>query len=300
MTGHEEFRKLLFDNDLLFESGVDGIYGRSAAFQSIADGLNRRIARWAQPADATVIHLPPVVAKATFDQTNYLESFPDLVGCVEVFDGDAKDHAALIGRVEAGQDWSELLCPADVVLSPAVCHSVYPRCSGRLEASTGRFFDVRGICFRNEPSVDPARMRSFEMHELVFVGDPSQALAQRDKGLADGLALLADLGLDMRSEIANDPFFGRLGQMLADEQLDAGLKIEGVSHIYAETATALLSSNYHRDHFGKPFGIETAEGAVAHSACTAFGIDRIALALLRTHGLEPARWPASVRTQLWP
>jgi hypothetical protein len=59
-----------------------------------------------------------------------------------------------------------------------------------------------------------------------------------------------------------------------------------------------MSSNCHRDHFAVPFGIETADGAVAHSACVGFGIERVALALLRRHGLDPARWPAPVRDRL--
>ena len=38
-----------------------------------------------------------------------------------------------------------------------------------------------------------------------------------------------------------------------------------------------------------------ADGEVAHSACVGFGMERIALALFRTHGLDPATWPVSVR-----
>jgi len=64
--------------------------------------------------------------------------------------------------------------------------------------------------------------------------------------------------------------------------------------------TAIASSNSHLDHFSRPFGIDTATGDPAHTACFGFGVDRIALALLDRHGLDPNQWPAGVRSILWP
>jgi len=61
-----------------------------------------------------------------------------------------------------------------------------------------------------------------------------------------------------------------------------------------------MSANCHRDHFGHAFAIETADGAVARSSCVAFGVDRISVALLATHGFLPERWPAIVRERLGP
>jgi hypothetical protein len=52
------------------------------------------------------------------------------------------------------------------------------------------------------------------------------------------------------------------------------------------------------DHFGVAFGIRTADGAVAHSACVGFGLERIALALFKKHGLALSAWPASVKNAL--
>ena len=60
-----------------------------------------------------------------------------------------------------------------------------------------------------------------------------------------------------------------------------------------------MSFNYHQDHFGQLFGIKTSRGEVAQTACAAFGMERIALALFKTHGLVPVEWPATVREQLW-
>jgi hypothetical protein len=44
--------------------------------------------------------------------------------------------------------------------------------------------------------------------------------------------------------------------------------------------------------------LRTADGAVAHTGCVAFGIDRLALALFVQHGREPAKWPRAVREAL--
>jgi hypothetical protein len=39
-------------------------------------------------------------------------------------------------------------------------------------------------------------------------------------------------------------------------------------------------------------------GGEAHTACLGFGLERIALALFRTHGIERAQWPAAVEEAL--
>ena len=89
--------------------------------------------------------------------------------------------------------------------------------------------------------------------------------------------------------------------MLAVNQRNEELKFELVTPAFESgRPTAISSSNCHLDHFGRPFGIETPDGEVAHTACFGFGVDRITLALLDRHGLDPARWPSEVRARLWP
>ena len=41
-----------------------------------------------------------------------------------------------------------------------------------------------------------------------------------------------------------------------------------------------------------------ARVGVAQTACCAFGMERLVLALLRHHGFDPAEWPAGVRAAL--
>jgi seryl-tRNA synthetase len=112
---------------------------------------------------------------------------------------------------------------------------------------------------------------------------------------------LTSLGLAARSDVAADPFFGRGGKMLAVNQKEQKLKFEVlVPVISAEDPTAVCSFNFHQEHFGSTFGIRTQDGNVANTACLGFGLERIVMALFKTHGFEPELWPLDVRRKLWP
>jgi seryl-tRNA synthetase len=299
--GYGTFRRELIDSGLVLDAGVEGLYGRSLAYEEIVSGIISLTTRTGVDDGATTLHFPPVIPRWLLERTDYLKSFPDLTGSVHTFRGDDKLHARLLALVEAGDDWVEVLEPADVVLRPAACHPVYPLCTDGPLPAEGRRFEVQGWCFRHEPSPDPARMMAFRMHEFVYVGDPAGADKHRDVWLERGTSMLESLGLDIDVVVANDPFFGRVGKMMAANQREEALKLEFVTPITSTTApTAISSVNRHQDHFGLTFGIRSADGEVAHSACFAVGVDRTALALLHTHGLDPKTRPAEVRARLWP
>jgi seryl-tRNA synthetase len=89
--------------------------------------------------------------------------------------------------------------------------------------------------------------------------------------------------------------------MMGRAQQAQELKFELLAPIASDgegELTAIASFNYHQDHYGRTFAIEH-EGQPAHSACMGFGLERVALALLAKHGLNPASWPRSVRDELW-
>jgi seryl-tRNA synthetase len=105
--------------------------------------------------------------------------------------------------------------------------------------------------------------------------------------------------LDARFDVASDPFFGRSGRLLARSQRAQALKFEVLVQIAGPEPTAVASFNYHQDHFSSTYGIAMdSGGGPAHTACLGFGLERITLALLRTHGLEIDAWPATVREEL--
>ena len=170
-----------------------------------------------------------------------------------------------------------------------------------MDVLPGRIVDLICFVFRHEPSVDPARMQLFRQREYVCLGTAEQALAHRDYWLKRAEQMLTAVGLDVKAVVANDPFFGRGGKMMAATQKEQTLKFELVAPVATpEKPTAITSCNCHLDHFGQIFGIKTADGKPAHSACIGFGLERIALALFRKHGFDPREWPADVQRELGP
>ncbi len=294
------FRAALLGAGLLIATGVDGLYGRSGGYEAVADAVDRLALRAGASSSASSVRFPPVMPWSTFEANGYLESFPDQMGSVHTFRGDERLHAELLARTAAGEDRAAVLESTDMVLCPAVCHPLYPTRTGTLPEG-GERVEVYGYCFRHEPSTDPFRMQAFRQHDYVYLGTPDGALAHRDEWLTRGAEVLSSLGLDVEPVVANDPFFGRPGRMLAANQRDQELKFELTTPVYdPPRATAVCSSNLHLDHFGLPFSIRTEDGEIAHTACFGFGIDRITLALFHRHGLEADRWPTEVRGRLWP
>lgn len=296
-----DLRGDLLADGLLVGTGIDGVYLRSYAFESLVRAVEALAHRSGAPAPVSepLLYLPPVMPRDYLVRTDYLRSFPDLIGSIHTFQGGDAEHATLLRLADQGADWSQPLEPSELVLSSAACHSLYPDLDRSLP-DEGRWLEVQGTCFRHEPSTDPFRMQSFRMHEFVRVGTPDAALVHRDEWLERGLALLASLGLPVRQEVAHDPFFGRAGRILARTQRGAELKFEIVCPVGPDGRdVAIASANYHMDHFGELFGIRTPDGSVMHSACFAFGLERIALALLVVHGRDTATWPADVRATLF-
>jgi seryl-tRNA synthetase len=292
----------LTEHGLLIESGVPGVYGRGAVFEDVRMRFDALVSRAAADDGAESMRFPPLLPRRQLEATGYLKSFPHLAGSVFAFEGTEAEAAVQHERASRGESWSEFQAMTDLVLMPAVCYPVYPAVAARGPLPAGGLTIDPGAAyaFRHEPSGDPARLQMFHMRELVRIGEPDAVAAWRDGWRDRALALLQSIGLDAAFDVAADPFFGRGGRMLAASQRQQELKFEILVPIAGPEPTAVASFNYHREHFGATFGIALADGGVAHSACLGFGHERIVLALLRTHGLDPQGWPAAVRRELWP
>ncbi len=288
------------EHRVLLPSGVPGLYGRGPALSDVVHRIERLIDAAVAGDGASRVSFPPVLPREVLRRVGYMESFPELCGSVHAFTGDPRRHAALVERVSHGGEWTEHLAQTEVVLTPAACYPLYPTLEGELPEG-GALFDLTGSCFRHEPSDDPARLIAFQLRENVRAGAPDDVLGWRETWMPRARSLLESLGLEARLELANDPFFGRGGKLMKATQRELGLKFELLVPIWSDASpTAVASFNYHQDKFGRIFGIRTCDGAPAHTGCIGFGIDRIAIALFRTHGVDPERWPGSVRARLWP
>ncbi len=296
------YRETLIEAGLLISTGIDGLYGRSDTFESVVEGIDDALSRMTRNDGAERLRFPPLLGRQDFLTSGYLKSFPQLVGTVHCFCGDDKAHRRLLAHVEAGEDFSAEQVPAETVLTPAACYPVYPVLARRgAVPAEGRLVDIASYCFRHEPSLDPARMQMFRMREQVRLGTADQVLSFRENWLTRARDLIAALQLPGDTDIANDPFFGRRGKLMADGQRDQRLKFEMLIPVARDDApTACVSFNYHMTHFAETWGLHDEKGELIHSGCVGFGMERMTLALFRHHGLDPAHWPAGVRNVLWP
>ena len=292
------FRDDLLRHGLLIATGVPGVYGRSGEFEDTVERIDRVMAGVGAGDGAEVMRFPPILNRTHFERSGYLKSFPHLAGTIHAFAGTEQAHRELLQAAEHSSDWSATFSPTPVVLTPAACYPVYPALSGTLP-SGGRLVDVMSYCFRHEPSDDAGRMQMFRMHEHVRLADPATVVAWREMWLVRAKSFTEALGLDTHCTVASDPFFGRGGKLLAVNQRDQRLKLEIVAPIGSdECPAAIISLNYHQDHFGELFGIRTADAAVAHTSCVGFGLERIALALYRRHGFDRTQWSSPAREAL--
>lgn len=295
------FLDRLFESGLLIETGVDGLYGRGGRFEDVIAAFERLIDRYGAADGAEAIRFPPGMNRAYFEKSGYMKSFPQLAGTVHSFCGNELDHVSLLKCMDADEDWTAEQKATDIVLTPAACYPLYPTIAKRGNLpEKGGLFDLQSYCFRHEPSNDPARQQLFRMREYVCMGSQEHVTEFRQTWMDRGQQIMAEVGLPVEIDVANDPFFGRAGKMLANNQRDQNLKFELLIPITsASNPTACMSFNYHQDAFGAKWGLNLADGSVAHTACVGFGLERIALALFHHHGLDVDQWPASVRAALW-
>ncbi|MBN8952769.1 MULTISPECIES: amino acid--[acyl-carrier-protein] ligase [unclassified Rhizobium] len=301
MDMQTSFLDRLFDSGLLIDTGVDGLYGRSGQFEDVIAAFERLIDTFGGADGAEAIRFPPGMNRAFFETSGYMKSFPQLAGTVHSFCGNELDHMSLLKCMEVGDDWTKDQQATDIVLTPAACYPLYPTVAKRgAIPENGALYDLQSYCFRHEPSKDPARQQLFRMREYVCMGSEKHVTDFRQSWMDRGVEMMKAVGLDVTIDVANDPFFGRAGKMLANNQRDQNLKFELLIPITSTAKpTACMSFNYHQDAFGTKWGLNFADGSVVHTACVGFGLERIALALFHTHGLDVKEWPESVRKALW-
>src|SRR5271170_3712495 len=204
--------------ELLLPSGIDGVYARTAAFEDVVDRLSAFISRHREPG-TEVLRFPPVMSRRQLETSGYLKSFPHFLGCVCCLDGAEAQIRGTVERFEAGEDWTDALSAADLVLTPAACYPVYPLVASRGEVpAEGLLFDVASDCFRREPSRDLDRLQAFRMREYVCIGTPEHVDAFRQRWLNWAPDFAGRLGLPCRIEQASDAFFGRGSKLMAMSQ----------------------------------------------------------------------------------
>jgi seryl-tRNA synthetase len=284
------------EDGLPLATAVPGVYLFGESFEAVVELLRRGIAGLAGGERFRRLRIPPVIARETIERAGYVTAFPQLLGTVHRYAGDSKAWARLAPLVGAGGEWYADQQIGDLVLLPAACYPVYATLAGTDLAEPARFA-VEACCFRQEASSEPGRLRSFRMAEYVTAGPEEHCLQWRGRWLDRVGEWLSALGLPVQVDVADDPFFGPGRKLYQAAQRVQELKLELRVPVAADTVQAVASGNLHKDHFGEVFGF-TSAGAVGHTSCMAFGLERLALALITAHGPQPDRWPAGVRSAL--
>jgi seryl-tRNA synthetase len=298
----DEFLQQLIAAGHILPSGESGLYGRGMMFEDVRNGVDNLITGFGLADQPERPRFPPMIPRRLLERVGYLKSFPHLCGSIFSFKGSEASTFDLVEQANKGEDWSGHLEMTDVVMTPAACYPAYPVVGARGPLPNhGATLDLGGsYVYRNEPSGDPARLQMFHQREMIRVGSAEQVLEWRECWIARAVEIFGVLELDANLDVASDPFFGRGGKILAKNQKEQKLKFEVLVPIVTEGGTAVSSFNYHQQHFATVFDIRQNNGELAHTACLGFGLERITIALFKKHGLDPSRWPKSLRTRLWP
>lgn len=104
MDMQTSFLDRLFEEGLLIETGVDGLYGRSGQFEDVIAAFERLIDRTGGADGAEAIRFPPGINRAYFEKSGYMKSFRRLAGTVHSFCGCELDHVSLLKTMDEGGD----------------------------------------------------------------------------------------------------------------------------------------------------------------------------------------------------
>ena len=287
---------ILFREGQLKEYG-HGRMGLGPKLVALVQALDALILNRFNRFQAQVHQFPSLISAEILERCRYLRNFPATLTLVTHLREDLSILQRFASQVRWEADRLEVppdaASPFSVLLAPAVCFHWYAWLAGERLASP-RTITAVGKCFRYESTTLSGleRLWDFSMREVVFVGDSARLGEWRAEALETGERLLEELGLDFEVATATDPFFIDTYAAQAAFQRGFELKYEFLCTLpYREKQLAVGSVNYHQDFFGRTFAIEL-DGAPSHTGCIAFGLERLALAVLAQHGTEPTDWPA--------
>lgn len=184
------------------------------------------------------------------------------------------------------------------VLSPSTCYHTFGHLRGLRANWDLRSFSARGLCHRFEPaSSDELRLGCFTMREFVLVGRHDAVEQACESAFTRAVTFLRRLSGDVFVERASDVFYGERAEVTRKVQLARGVKAEVSLPSLRSGAVAVGSRNFHRDVLTNACDIGLPPRM--HSACVAFGIERVLLALLgATADYDPGHLIARVRQEL--
>lgn len=247
------------------DNGLRVLDGDQLRLFRTVDGVFRRLAGgW----DAPEFRFPFLLRCQDLDRFDYYDNFPHLGLAATRLDPQRVgaflgESSRPVERIDA-----EVMQPAGFALPSAACYAVYLDLAGSVLPAEGVVRTTLATCFRNEDHYDGLqRLLGFSMREIVFVGREEGAKWHLGRAKDAVVALCGQLGLDVRLEVATDPFFDKNGGKAKMQRLFP------VKEEFVVDGLAIGSVNYHRNFFGERCEIQ-AGGDTAHTSCLAFGVER--------------------------
>lgn len=254
-------------------TALNGLCTLRSPALALLESVDARVVAWAAWMGAEEVRFPPLVSVRDLASIDYFESFPQLPLLASRLADPTLSRApdsAPPTFIDPDQ-----LAEAEYALPSSACYNVYFGLRSARALPPTRI-TTRARCFRNEEHYEGLRrLRSFEMREIVFLGDSDGAAEH----LATAKRLISDwcraLGLDVAWRTGGDPFFDRRGPRALAQRI-APVKEE---LIYRDEL-AVASINTHRNFFGERCDISDESGAPVYTSCVGFGLERWVAALL--------------------
>ncbi|MYR42904.1 hypothetical protein [Streptomyces sp. SID5910] len=261
------------------DNGLEVLDGGQLRLLRAIDTAFLRLARtWEAPE----YRFPFLIGSKDLDTFDYFDNFPHLGLAATRL--DPKRLGALLAETPRPLDRipAEVMEPTGFALPSAACYALYLDLAGSEVPADGTLRTTVGTCFRNEDHYDGLqRLLGFSMREIVFVG-PEDGAKQHLLRAKDAVTTLcAELGLDVRLEVATDPFFDKNGGKAKMQRLFP------VKEEFVVDGLAIGSVNYHRNFFGERCSIRTGDD-LAHTSCLAFGLERWVHTLTKRFGSAEA------------
>ncbi|NWF30244.1 hypothetical protein HW130_28980 [Streptomyces sp. PKU-EA00015] len=226
------------------------------------------VLRWAEAWDAPEFRFPFLMRCKDLDTFDYYDNFPHLGLAATRLDPERLGaHLAETPRPVEKMP-TEVMEPTAFALPSAACYSIYLDLAGSTLPAEGTLRTTVGTCFRNEEHYQGLqRLLGFSMREIVCVGPENAAKNHLICAKDAVITLCAELGLDLKVEVATDPFFDKNGGKAKMQRLFP------VKEEFVVNDLAIGSVNYHRNFFGERCEIQAGDDT-AHTSCLAFGLER--------------------------
>jgi hypothetical protein len=285
----------------LYECG-DGIFGYGGAFLKIIHYFLKKTREMGLiQFGAKEYEFPVLFPIESFKQGGYFETFPHHIMFQATLknDIDVLNQFAKTGWAEGTEILENIHTPVNV-LKNAACGPIYPMLAGKDIGPEMQVYFTADRCFRNEAAniFELARLNEFSMSEVVFIGKEDQIKEGMERAKELWHYWIDLFNLNCLIESANDSFFAgnykklKFFQKIGDSKIEFKLLLP-----HCGKYIACASANYHRTHFSKKYDIHSGDG-YCHTACIAFGLERLAYAFLCQHGCEPERWEQRIQDEI--